>query len=163
MIQVGYKIDPDIHLLSMKYNKDIKNEMATQLTEFTEIHDTSCYLHSTLTQKYFEEVENAASEILYRCINCRNCQKCKNGERIENISIKEEIEQDLINHSITVDVNAGKTVAKLPLLADPVIKLVPNHTKALAVYKSQLKRLTNNAKTGKMLLHLKQNYKVLDM
>ena len=146
LFQVGYKIDPDIHLLSMKYNKDIKNEMATQLTEFTEIHDTSCYLHSTLTQKYFEEVENAASEILYRCINCRNCQKCKNGERIENISIKEEIEQDLINNSITVDVNAGKTVAKLPLLADPAIKLVPNHTKALAVYKSQLKRLTKNAK-----------------
>ena len=36
-------------------------------------------------QKYFEEAENAASQILYRCVECRSCQKFKNAEQIENV------------------------------------------------------------------------------
>ena len=97
-------------------------------------------------QKSFDEVENAASQILYRCIDCRNCQKCKNNEKIESISIKEEVEQDLINQSVTVDHVHGITEAKLPLVENPVHKLAPNKKKALAVYNSQLKRLSKHPK-----------------
>ena len=37
-------------------------------------------------------------------MNCRNCKQCKDDEKTEVISIKEEIEQDLINKSLTVDI-----------------------------------------------------------
>ena len=85
-------------------------------------------------QKYFEQVENAATEVPYRCVDCRSCQKCKNGEQIELLSIKEEVEQELINKSVTVDVKSGTTTARLPLMDDPSLKLACNKYKALAVY-----------------------------
>ena len=104
LYQLGYKIDPDVHLLSMKYVKDFKHDLITN-TQVNTVHSVNecSYVHllSTNKQKHFEEVENAASEVLYRCINCRKCQKCKNGNRIESISIKEEIEQDIINQSVS--------------------------------------------------------------
>ena len=52
------------------------------------------------SEKVFNLVENAASGITYRCVNCRNCKQCKDDEKTEIISIKEEIEQDLINKSV---------------------------------------------------------------
>ena len=66
---------------------------------------------ATKRQRQFNELENAGSEIFYRCIDCRNCGKCKNGEQIELISVQEEVEQGIINKSVTVDVRIGKTIA----------------------------------------------------
>ena len=51
------------------------------------------------SQKIFETVENAASEITYRCVNCRNCKDCKINDKTEITSIREEVEQDIINKS----------------------------------------------------------------
>ena len=147
LYQTGYQVDPDVHLLGMKYSKDFKHDSITKTrTECKTRNEklTSVSLLSIHEQKCFEDVENAASEILYRCIDCRKCQKCKNGERIESISIKEEIEQDIINQSVTVDHIHGITEAKLPLIENPVYKLAPNKCKALAVYNSQLKRLSKH-------------------
>ena len=47
--------------------------------------------------KRFDKVESSGT-ITYRCMKCRNCKSCKESERIEMISIKEEAEQELINH-----------------------------------------------------------------
>ena len=76
-------------------------------------------------------------------MDCRNCSKCKNGERIEQISIKEEIEQEIINKSVTVDLKHAITTAVLPFLSNPDTKLTPNKKKAVAIYKSQIKKLNN--------------------
>ena len=105
---------------------------------------TSCHILTAKIQKRFEEIECAGSEILYRCINCRNCQKCRNGERIEYSSIKDEVEQDIINQSVSVNVEKGISVAKLPFIDDPIHKLAHNKNKALAIYNSQVKRLARN-------------------
>ena len=152
LYQNGYQINPDDHLLSLKqlHNFDIDVDSKDGNISFSENHVNmsceSCHFLTTSQQKHFETVENAASEILYRCINCRKCQKCRNGERIEYISMREEIEQDLINNSVTVDIKNGITMAKLPLLEDPITKLAPNKAKALAVYNSQVKKLAKNPK-----------------
>ena len=114
-------------------------------------HHNQC-LFTARKYKFFENVENAASEILYRCIDCRNCTKCKNGERIEMLSLKEEVEQDMIQKSVHVDVNSGTTIAKLPLLENPATKLAPNKENALAVYRSQLKKLSKSEKDKKNVL-----------
>ena len=79
---------------------------------------------SSKKHKYFEEVENAASEIIYRRVNCRKCQKCYNGERIEYISVKEEVEQDIINRSISLDADPRITTATLPIIDDPLLKVL---------------------------------------
>ena len=103
-----------------------------------------CHQNTMIEQKYFENAENAASEILYRCVNCRNCQKCRNGERIELISIKEEVEQDLINKSVTLDSSSGVCTATLPFTSNAASKLAPNRKKALAIYNSQIKKLNKD-------------------
>ena len=93
-------------------------------------------------QKQFEEVENSGSEILYRCADCRKCGKCRNGEQVELISVREEVEQDVINKSVTVNVETDTTVAQLPLIDDPMKKLAPNKKNAMVVFKDQVKKLS---------------------
>ena len=168
LFKIGYHVNPDASLLNMRYDKDFLHEMsAGESNDMCIFHSndsspkqlpsdemsTSCTSNysnflTVRNQKYFEEVENAASQILYRCVECRCCQKCKNAEQIENLSIKEEVEQELINKSVRVDLKAGQTIAKLPLLDNPVSKLAPNKNKAMAVYRSQLRKL-NRCKQDK--------------
>ena len=52
--------------------------------------------------KIFENLENAGSQILYRCSNRTSYKVCKEHEHNEMMSIKEEIEQDIINSSVKV-------------------------------------------------------------
>ena len=91
------------------------------------VNEHSTY-HSSYPEelKYFEKAENAASEITYICTNCRKCQKCKQGEHIQYTSIKEEVEQDVINQSVVIDFESGKAEAKLPFMESPNMKLLPN-------------------------------------
>ena len=86
----------------------------------------------------FDEVESAGTEISYRCVRCCVCADCKNGERIECISIQEEVEQAIIDLSVTVDIRRGKTSAKLPFLCDP------NRHVARLIYDLQVKKLGTN-------------------
>ena len=96
--------------------------------------------------KTFEKVENTGTNISYRCMKCRNCLECKNGGTIDEISIQEEIEQELIDKSVTVDVVQRVCIAKLPFIADPDSRLVPNLNIARKVYNSQVRRLEKSPK-----------------
>ena len=71
---------------------------------------------------------------------------CKNHDHIAALSIKEEVEQDLIEQSVEVNIERCETIAKMPLLCDPSVKLHPNRHKALKTYKQQLKNHANNLK-----------------
>ena len=73
--------------------------------------------------------------------NCRSRKDCKNHDDIQITSIREEIEQDLINKSVFVDTENQCTIASLPLMHDPEIKLNPNKDKALKVYQQQVNKL----------------------
>ena len=92
----------------------------------------------------FEEAENAGTEISYRCVRCRGCQECKKGARIECISVQEEVEQTFIDKTVTVNLDKGFTLAKLPFLCDPTKKLAPNRHIARKIYNAQLKKLSMN-------------------
>ena len=147
LFKLGYQLNPDAYLLNMKYPKDFNHDVMLDI-----FHDSSCEIEnnkqcscftSVRKQEYFEQVENAATEVLYSCVDCRSCQKCKNGEQIELLSIKEEVEQELINKSVKVDVKSGTTTARMPLMDDPSLKkLACNKYKALAVYRSQVTKLS---------------------
>ena len=89
----------------------------------------------------FEAIENAGTEILYRCVDCRNCDKCRKGEKSDAISIEEEVEQNLIEQCVNVDIDRGITVAKLPFIYDPDSTLTPNDKLALRIFEGQLRML----------------------
>ena len=107
--------------------------------------------------RIFEEIENAGSEVTYRCVDCRLCKTCQNGPRIEAISIQEEFEQNLIEKCVSVDIELAKTVSKLPFLVDPITHLEPsNEHMALKVFKTQIKILNANVKDKRSVLDFEQ-------
>ena len=84
------------------------------------------------------------SETTYCFVNC--ARNCKNDDKTGLISIKEEINQDLINKSVKVDIKNRVCTAKLPVIHNPLHKLVPNKNKAIAIYNQQLKKLSKKSK-----------------
>ena len=101
----------------------------------------------------FEDAENAGTDINYRCVNCRNCKKCLQGNNIQFGSIKEEIEQDIINKSISINEETGRVEANLPFIENPKSNLCPNKSKALGVFNSQLKQLEKNEERRKEVIN----------
>ena len=94
-----------------------------------------------MSEKQFEKIENAGTEVTYRCTKCRNCPDCKTNEQIEHISIQEEMEQHIIDQSVTVDKRNCRTVVKLPFIKDPVHRLSPNKHIARKIYDGQVRKL----------------------
>ena len=146
----GYQVNPDASLLHVKMMKDCMNDfIISEPDENNTDQGMICGAGNSLLArklKIFENVENAGSEILYRRSNCRSCKVCKEHEHNEMMSIKEEIEQDIINSSVKVNREKRVTTASLPLMHNPVIKLAHNKDIALKVYNQQVKKLNKNPK-----------------
>ena len=111
-------------------------------------HYSSCYWAkkpSNLAR--FEEVDLTGTDVSYRCVRCRACPDCVKSGKIESISIQEEIEQEIINKSVSVHLDKGLTIAKLPFLCDPHRKLAPNLHQARKIYNAQLRKINSNPKS----------------
>ena len=110
---MGYQANSDISLMSIRENKDhLKDVMLNEESEYES--NTNCFFLKQ--QSMFHQVENAATEISYRCISCRDCKDCVNNEHIENINIREEVEQDLNTRNRC-------STAKLSFIHNPMVKL----------------------------------------
>ena len=94
--------------------------------------------------KVFEETESAGTSNSYRCCNCRVCTNCLKASRIDEVSIHEEAEQDLIDKSVTVDIVKRCSTAALPFTADPDVRLATNEYTSLKIYNSQIRRLNKS-------------------
>ena len=94
--------------------------------------------------KRFEEVEKTGTIVSWRCVRCRSCPECKVGERVDNISVQEEVEDAIIKKSVHVDIGKKCTTARLPFLSDPTKRLQPNRHIAKKVYDGQVKKLNKN-------------------
>ena len=94
----------------------------------------------------FNESENAGTDVSYRCVKCRDCPDCKKNEQVEEISILEEVQQNVINRSVTVDLENCETRAYLPFMKDPVNRLSPNEHIAMKVYRQQTRELSKKPK-----------------
>ena len=121
-----------------------------------------CAFKSSLKMKRFEAVENAGSEINYRCVKCRECLECKKSEEVQCISIQEEVEQDMIDKSVIVDPEKGLTIATLPFLEDPLVRLVTNKQTAMSVYKAQVRKLDKNPKDRADVIESESKMQKLD-
>ena len=124
LINASFNIDPDVSLLGFK--SDIFN--SNQISDCDSSNDQSHInqvFHSS-NSKHLHQSEEVGNEISYRCINCRNCQACKYHHQIEAISIKEEVEQDVINKSVSVDINNHVISTYLPFVQNPNLELALN-------------------------------------
>ena len=93
------------------------------------------------TSKEWSQVEDLGTEISYRCLNCRECKDCKAGEQSEIMSIKEEVEQFMIENSLHYRDDEERVVAKLPFTANPMTKLQPNKGIAERVLAAQIRKI----------------------
>ena len=94
----------------------------------------------------FDEVEDAGSIITYRCVDCHGCKACRNSEQIEVVSIREEIEQERLNESVTLNEETQRIEATLPCIENPVTKLAPNKDIAYKLYQRRVTALSKSEK-----------------
>ena len=131
--KLGMGIDSDV------YSSNDELDGSTQLSQI----DSKVHVARKPPKcvRRFDEVESACTEILYRCKNCRNCRDCKKSLRFDMVSIQEEIEDEILDQCVTVNLDKGETVAKLPFVVDPDTRLKPNDHMARKVYESQVRNL----------------------
>ena len=96
--------------------------------------------------KKFVEIESLGTEINYRCAKCRGCRDFVKSMETECISIREEVEQALIDKSVKVNLDLNCTNALLPFLSDPIARLASNEKIALKIFQNQVKNLNKNKK-----------------
>ena len=76
MFKNGFQINPDLPLLHTKVEKDYMHDLMAESSEKGTCNDekTDDFKQSLLVrnQKVFEKVENAGSEISFRCSKCRS-------------------------------------------------------------------------------------------
>ena len=122
--------ETDIPLLG--YGKD--HLSVNEITEYSQAHLSKLQIK-------FEQIESTGTEINYRCPTYRGCHSCTHHDEYESISIREEIEQSIIESSVTIDLDTSITSASFPFTAGPRLRLAPNKNLAMKVYYQQLKKL----------------------
>ena len=81
--------------------------------------------------KKFMQQEQVGLDTSYKCPKCRACSDCMKGSGYENISIKQEAEQELIKQSVDVNLDSGRAMAELPFkVGNPEEFLADNHNVA---------------------------------
>ena len=100
----------------------------------------TCSMYTVLQdERRFLAVENTGTEADYRCVACRNCAKCRDSELNEKVSLHQEVEQALLEKSLSYDPVNKVVVATLPFTEDPATALKPNRHIAERVFASQEK------------------------
>ena len=96
--------------------------------------------------KIRENRDSADDLISYRCPECENCTECKKSTRLKSSTLRERVEQRLIESSVIINYDEKRTYVKLPFLSDPVaffkkqFNSSSNYRQALSVYFSQCKK-----------------------
>ena len=86
LVKMGYRVSVDMPLLAIKDYKDVQ---LSNWVDLAESNPSATHSAAQKSQKLFETVENAGTEITYRCVDCRDCINCKRSEQIEYATIQE--------------------------------------------------------------------------
>ena len=81
---------------------------------------------------------------------------------MESISIQEEVEEALIDRSVTMHPSLGYAEAKLPFTSDPKIRLKTNLSIATKVYCSQIKKLCNSDVDKQQVIEAEKKLQTLE-
>ena len=94
--------------------------------------------------KEFKLLDEIGAELGYRCIKCRSCNPCKDGERLEEVSLKEEQESYQIKNCVSYDERNKVVMTELPFIRDPTTHLTDNKNVAMKILDSQVKLATKD-------------------
>ena len=98
------------------------------------------------------KLQEMGIDIQYRCPRCRDCFKCKSANETEKISVREEIEDEAIKESVTLDYDNKKITAVMPLRGDPAHYLSDNRAIAERVLDAQCKRVQNDPEAKELVI-----------
>ena len=110
LARMGYQVNPNAELLC--YKKERVGDISDEYIEKTLDRAIFQSRKPIKDCKLFGSAESAGSEVTYRCVDCRDCKNCKKNERIEFVSIQEDVEQDIVNKSVII--GKGLAIARLP-------------------------------------------------
>lgn len=139
----GFRMEVDTSFLRPKneIHHSLGDEVSILIDQTNDLNEAHVAKRPPKNFDIFEKVESAGTELTYRCVKCRGCPNCLKSKNVESISIQEEVEQEMIDKSVTVDLATKSSTAILPFMSDPVKKLAPNANIAKKVYKSVTKSL----------------------
>ena len=109
----------------------------------SEYDEEMSYVASPNCLRKFETVERAGTEASYRCVRCRGCEQCKKSGEVESTSIRDEVEQALVEKTVVLNPETRSAEARLPFLCDPEKRLVSNYGRAKKFYVNQVKTLSS--------------------
>ena len=110
--------------------------------------------------KIFMKMQEQGLSIDYRCPACRSCKGCKNAPETENISLREEAEDQAIRESVSIDFEKKKITCVLPLRGREEEFLSSNRKTAEKVLNSQCKKVQHDEEAKKTII--KSFYKLFD-
>lgn len=131
--------NPENPEYACELEKSVQDCCLDHLVEKCDIFSVNTVCSIQTVQKQFNEVQNLATEATYRCVSCRSCPKCKKGDQLEMLSLRDEVEQALIESCVMLIPEEKKLVAKLPFILDPAVYLTPNKHQAYKVLETQLR------------------------
>ena len=98
-------------------------------------------------RKEYVDIEDLEHSINTRCEDCLQCKKCSSSNKSRMISLQEQMEQDAIKKSVTVDLEKKEVRVDLPFTKNPVEYMKKRHhgeksnlKQAQKVYQSQCKK-----------------------
>ena len=96
-------------------------------------------------------IENGVS-VEYRCPKCRECQKCRSGPTAERISLREEMEDELVRENVKIDFENKRITATMPMRGDPNQYLSNNREMCEKVLEAQCKRVEKDPDAKEFVL-----------
>ena len=88
----------------------------------------------------------------FRCLSCQLCRNCsKAGPQVGNaMSLKQEIENEMVKNSVTLDIESCRLIAKLILPANYRELLGDNRDQCILRLRRQLRKLSKRDQTEQM-------------
>ena len=87
----------------------------------------------------------------FRCENCENCPKCKASPALRSASVRDRIEQKLIEESVRISYLDQKVFIKLPFTMNPTQFLKKQYGDAGNNYQQALKKYNQQCRTDEVL------------
>ena len=102
--------------------------------------------------KTFIKLQDLGIDLAYRCPKCRSCHDCRNSNETERIFVREELEDQAIKDSVSIDFESKKIAAKLPMRGDENQYLSNNRNSALKVLEGQCTKFQNDQGTKDLVI-----------
>jgi len=131
----------------LSLSTDLPNDYhSLDLQNICPSNNSCCKLSLVQKQKKLIDEEDIDDVISYRCSDCAKCLKCQQSNRMKTLSLQEVMEQEVIEKSVTIDLEQSKVFVDLPFIKDPDEFMIKRHggdnnyKQALPIYKSQCKK-----------------------